>query len=723
MQDPLKQRRRRRFPTLLEIDAAIDSGLFRMGEWLKRSYTGYSARLEKFSVRGFGRGAVELVSDGLTIGAGAAVVVLAFAIPAFDETRGDGWRTAQEYSVNFYDRYGALIGHRGLLHDDRVPLEEIPDHMIKATLATEDRRFFVHFGIDVIGTFRAIIENMRAGGVVQGGSSLTQQLAKNLFLTNERTIERKIKEAFLAVWLEARLTKDEILKMYLDRAYLGGGTIGVEAASRFYFGKSVRDITLAEAAMIAGLFKAPGRFAPHIDLPAARARANVVLDNIVEAGLMTAGQVYGARRAPATAIETRRDLVPDYFLDYAFEEVKKLGNGRDFVLEVKTTLDPAIQRIADTSVETILRQNARARCVGQAAMVIMEPQGAVRAVVGGRDYGASQFNRATQALRQPGSSFKAYVYMTALMNGYTPNSIVNDAPICIGRWCPGNYSGGYSGRQTLTRAFARSVNTIPVRLTKAVGRETIAENMARMGIRTPMRIIRSMELGASELTVLDHVTGYSVFANGGFKAMTHGVLEIRDAEGDVIYDYERDRPARERIFPANKIAEMNSLLHAVTTGGTGRRAQIPGVTTVGKTGTSQAYRDAWFVGFTGNYVGAVWMGNDDFTQTARLTGGNLPAMIWQSAMAEAHRGIDLLPIPGITGPADVTDEDAIAEAERRNGAGSVVGMPSETVRVLRAIEGLMATAAPTGPSASATGGTISSAMAAGEAVSEAARAE
>ncbi|MEO1198094.1 MAG: PBP1A family penicillin-binding protein [Pseudomonadota bacterium] len=687
MQDPLKQsRRRRRLPGLLEIDAAIDSGLFRAGEFLKRTYGAFSARMERFTVRGVTRVFNEMASEAFTLGTAGAVVALAFAVPAFDETRSEDWRSAQEYSVTFFDRFGNPIGNRGVLHDDRVPLEDIPDHMIKATLATEDRRFFQHFGIDVFGTFRAILENARAGGVVQGGSSITQQLAKNVFLSNERTIERKIKEAFLSVWLEVRLSKNEILKLYLDRAYMGGGTIGVEAASQFYFDKSVRDVTLAEAAMLAGLFKAPGRFAPHLDLPAARARANVVLDNLVDAGFMTEGQVFGARRSPATSVDVANRSVPDYFLDYAFEEVKKLANGEDFILEVKTTFDSSVQRVMDTVVEANVRQYAQGYGADGVGMVVMEPEGAVRGIVGGRDYGESQFNRATQAMRQPGSSFKAYVYITALINGYTPNSIVVDAPICIGRWCPGNYSGGYSGRQSLTRAFARSVNTIPVRLTQDFGREAIIETMERMGVETPMRNIRSMELGASELTVLDQVAGYSVFANGGYRATPHAILEMRNTTGEVVYDRAIDAPPRERIFPPQKVTEMNSLLYAVTTSGTGRRAQIPNVATAGKTGTSQAYRDAWFVGFTGNYVGAVWFGNDDFTSTRRMTGGSLPAMTWQAVMAEIHKGIDIRPIPGITGPADAVDAEvaeAAAAAEERRARLS--GLSDETVSVLRGI--------------------------------------
>ncbi len=365
-------------------------------------------------------------------------------------------------------------------------------------LATEDRRFYEHFGIDIAGTLRALVTNARAGGVVQGGSSLSQQLAKNLFLSNERTIERKVKEAFLAMWLEARLTKNEILKLYLDRAYMGGGAFGVDAAAQYYFNKSARDVTMAEAAMLAGLFKAPTKFAPHVNLPAARARANVVLDNLVEAGFMTEGQVFGARRHPATPVDRRDERAPNYYLDWAFNEMKKLVDTfpksmTERVFVVRTTLDSNMQRAADIAVENSLRQYGQEYHANQAASVLMEVDGSVRAMVGGRDYGASQFNRATDAMRQPGSSFKPYVYAAALEHGFKINSIVVDAPICLGNWCPQNYSGGFSGSMTLLMALTRSINTIAVRLSVAIGdgnpklgRSRIVKLAQDMGIRTPL---------------------------------------------------------------------------------------------------------------------------------------------------------------------------------------------------------------------------------------------
>ncbi|MGE0846712.1 MAG: transglycosylase domain-containing protein [Flavobacteriaceae bacterium] len=688
MRDPFETRRRRKWRGfgLLEFDSWIDSQLFETFEMVKRGFSAYAARLERLNFRGFKRLFFELSSDGFTFGVLGAVLALALALPAFDETRGD-WLTNQQYSVTFLDRYGNEIGKRGILHNDDIELTDIPDHVIKAVLATEDRRFYEHFGIDVPGTMRALVENMRANSVVQGGSSITQQLAKNLFLSNERTFERKIKEAFLSIWLEARLTKNEILKLYLDRAYLGGGTFGVDAAAEFYFGKSIREVNLAEAAMLAGLFKAPGNYAPHIDLPAARARANEVLTNLVEAGFMSEGQVYAARRNPASAVDRSDKTSPDFFLDWAFEEVKKLSNGHDYVLQVKTSIDPNLQNAAETSVESSLRQYGDQYRVRQAALVSMDPDGAVRAMVGGRDYGKSQFNRATNALRQPGSSFKPYVYMTALMNGFTENSIVVDAPICIGNWCPKNYSRGYRGRVTLTTALARSINTIPVRISQSFGRDKIADMAARMGVETPIRVTRSMPLGVSEMTVLDQATGYATLASGGRQAHGYGVLEIRNSAGETIYSHKRDAPPREQVLPAPKVAELNRMLNAVTTAGTGRRAQLPGIATCGKTGTTQAYRDAWFIGFTGNYVTAVWFGNDDFTSTARLTGGNLPAMTWQQYMAYAHNGIEIKPIPGVDG-LETAPAEAPVVAET-DSSGRPLTLSTATSEVLENISRLM----------------------------------
>ena len=449
--------RLRRF--LLDLDSRIDFGMYQVKTWGRELYERFTVFMDRFHVAGWRRWYfVEPLSEALTLGTGGLMVMLALAIPAFRETSDDDWLKKSELAVTFLDRYGNEVGSRGIRHNDAIPLDEFPDHLIKATLATEDRRFYEHFGIDIPGLFRAMLTNARAGGVVQGGSSISQQLAKNLFLSNERTIERKVKEAFLALWLEVRLPKNEILKLYLDRAYLGGGTFGVDAAAQYYFNKSARDVNLSEAAMLAGLFKAPSRFAPHINLPAARARANVVLDNLIEAGFMTEGQVFGARRNPAIAIDRRDERAPNYYLDWAFDEMKKLvetlpKSVHERVFVVRLALDVDLQKNSDKALENSLRQYGREYRAKQGAAVLMDIDGAVRAMVGGRDYAESQFNRATDAARQPGSSFKPYVYATALMNGFKPTSVVVDSPVCIGNWCPKNYGGGHSGAMTLDPGY------------------------------------------------------------------------------------------------------------------------------------------------------------------------------------------------------------------------------------------------------------------------------
>ncbi len=538
----------------LDLDSRIDCGLFHARRWGRELYERFTVFMDRFHVSGWRRWyLVEPISECATIGAGGLVLALALAIPAFRETSEEDWLKASQLAVTFLDRYGNEIGSRGIRHNDSIPLDEFPDHLVKATLATEDRRFFEHFGIDIPGTFRAVLTNARAGGVVQGGSSITQQLAKNLFLNNERTIERKVKEAFLAIWLEVRLSKNDILKLYLDRAYMGGGTFGVDAAAQYYFNKSARDVTLAESAMLAGLFKAPSKFAPHINLPAARARANVVLDNLVESGFMTEGQVFGARRNPAMVVDRRDERAPNYYLDWAFDEMKKLAQTlprtvSDRVFVARLAIDVNLQRQADQAVENLLRQHGREYKARQAAAVLMEHDGAVRAMVGGRDYGESQFNRATDALRQPGSSFKPYVYAAALQSGgFKPTSVVVDSPVCIGNWCPKNYSGGYSGSMTLLMALTRSINVIPVKLSIALGngnpkagRAKIRDLARKAGLRTPLIDTPSMPIGANEVTVLDHTGGFGIFVNGGKSITPHAILEVRTGTGDLVWRFDRD---------------------------------------------------------------------------------------------------------------------------------------------------------------------------------------
>lgn len=659
-----KQRVRNFF---LDLDARIDSSLFSSAKGIRELYERYSTFMDRFYVGRWKRWVfIEPLSEAATLGLGGLVVMLTLAIPAFRETADEDWLKKSDLAVSFLDRYGNPIGSRGIKHNDSIPLEDFPDVLIKATLATEDRRFYEHFGIDIAGTARALVTNAQAGGVRQGGSSITQQLAKNLFLSNERTIERKVNEAFLAIWLEWRLTKNEILKLYLDRAYMGGGTFGVDGAAHFYFNKSARDVTLAEAAMLAGLFKAPTKYAPHINLPAARARANVVLDNLVDAGFMTEGQVFGARRNPAFAVDRRDEASPNYYLDYAFDEMRKLVDTfpksyTERVFVVRLAIDANVQKAAEDAVENQLRQFGRDYHATQAATVVADLDGGIRAMVGGRDYGASQFNRATDAYRQPGSSFKPYVYTTALLNGYTPNSIVVDGPVCIGNWCPQNYGHSYSGSVTLTQAITRSINVVPVKLSieigrrdqpKApnpakIGRAKIVEVARRFGLKAPLPDTPSLPIGSDEVTVLEHAVAYATFPNRGKAVTPHAVLEVRTGAGDLVWRWDRDGPKPRQAIPASVAADMAGMMSHVVSEGTARRAALDGIPTAGKTGTTNAYRDAWFVGYTGNFTCAVWYGNDDYSPTNRMTGGSLPAQTWHDIMLAAHQGVEVREIPGI----------------------------------------------------------------------------
>jgi len=697
---------------LLDLDARIDSTLFSSGRGLRELYERFSAFMDRFYVGRWKRWVfIEPLSEAATIGLGGMLLMLALAVPAFHETSDDDWLKKSDLAVTFLDRYNNPIGSRGIKHNDSIPLEDFPDHLIKATLATEDRRFYDHFGIDVAGTMRALVTNAQAGGVRQGGSSITQQLAKNLFLNNERTIERKVKEAFLAIWLETRLTKNEILKLYLDRAYMGGGTFGVDGAAHFYFNKSARDVNLAEAAMLAGLFKAPTKYAPHINLPAARARANVVLDNLVDAGFMTEGQVFGARRNPASVVDRRDENSPNYYLDWAFDEMKKLvqtfpKSYTERVFVVRTAIDMNVQHAAEATVEDQLRQFGRDYHATQAALVLADLDGGVRAMVGGRDYGASQFNRAVDAMRQPGSSFKPYVYATALMNGFKPTSIVVDGPVCIGNWCPQNYGRSYSGPVTLTAAITRSINVVPVKLSIAMGgkggpkagRAKIVETARKMGIKAPLPDTPSLPIGSDEVNVLEHAVAYATFPNKGRAVTPHAVLEVRTGAGDLVWRWDRDGPQPRQAIPASVATDMAGMMSHVVEEGTARRAQLDGIPAAGKTGTTNNYRDAWFVGYTGNFTMAVWYGNDDYSPTNRMTGGSLPAKTWHDVMVAAHQGVEIRDLAGV-GPGKARPQGPMAAAGAARGGEIAAGPPPILTRrgagILVRIEKMMDDAAKT----------------------------
>ena len=676
-----RQGGRDRFIDWLRLDSQINSALGEAWSRVKDYWNAGSSYFARFQLVGWRRLLNEFASEGLTMLFGGLVVLYGLALPAFEEFDESKFLTGR-YAVKFLDVNGNEIGKRGILHNDAVPLEEIPDVLIKATLSTEDRRFFDHYGVDVFGTIRALVTNVQANEVVQGGSTLTQQLAKNLFLSSERSLQRKIKELFLSFLLESRYSKREILKLYFDRAYMGGGTFGVEAASQYYFGKSVRDITMPEAAVLAGLFKAPTKYSPLVDLAASRARTNQVLDNLVDAGYYTAGQVHAARMNPAKIVEARTSTSPDWFLDWAYEEVQRLADGKNqFVLTARTTVDLTLQRQAEEALNAALRKEGRDLHFTSGAIVLMETDGKVRAIVGGPDYGESQFNRATHAKRQPGSSFKVYVYATAMENGFTPETVVRDASRSCGNWSPSNYGGGggSGARLPLWMALAKSLNTVAAELSFVVGREKVVEMTKRLGIEGVKKTC-SMALGDGGLTVLEHTGGVATFANGGKLAKPYGILDITTSKGDLLYSRERDEPPPRQVLSRHVAEEMNVMLNRVVTEGTGGMANLDFTNVAGKTGTSTGPKDAWFMGFTGKYVAGVWIGNDDNRpMRSGVTGGHQAAPIWHDLMTVAHTDMNIPTIPGLAPhPRQVMEQQRLAEIRAQQVAAGIEPAQSAT---------------------------------------------
>jgi penicillin-binding protein 1A len=550
--------------------------------------------------------------------------------------------------VRVLARDGSVLAERGGAHD-YMPIDMLPRHVVAAVVATEDRRFFEHYGLDPIGLTRAVFANLRAGRVAQGGSTLTQQLAKNLFLSPDRTIARKIEELALALWLEIRLSKSDILELYLNRVYFGGGAYGIEAASQRYFDKSARELTIAEAAVIAGLLKAPSKYSPTASPTAALTRARVVLANMVDAGLISKEDERKAALEKVTFAERKapKDTSGiEYAMDFVLEHLPPLvGSGHAEVI-VETTLDAALQKRANEIVTSSLDRQGAALGASQAAVVVLDIDGGIRAMIGGRNYSESQFNRAVKARRQPGSAFKPFVYLAALEAGMSPDTITYDLPLSIDGWAPRNDNGMYVGEITLRQALARSVNTVAVRLNQMVGPGRTIAVAKRLGITSELREGPSLALGTSEVGLLEMTGAYSVFSNGGSAVEPHIIRRVRISSGRVLYAREAPR-SNQVVDPAN-VGAMNDMLNATLTAGTGRRAGIPNHPAAGKTGTTQDFRDAWFIGYTGHLTAGVWLGNDNGKPMNKATGGSLPAEIWHRIMIEAHEGKAPLPLPGTT---------------------------------------------------------------------------
>lgn len=539
---------------------------------------------------------------------------------------------------------GTLLANKGDTGGKTVTIKELPPYLPKAFVAIEDRRFYDHFGLDPLGIVRALARNVSAGGVSQGGSTLTQQLAKNLFLTQERTMSRKIQEAILALWLEQTFTKDEILALYLNRVYFGAGAYGVEAAALRYFNKHASEVSVAEAAMLAGLVQAPSRLAPTRNPQAAQARAQLVLTNMVELGFITDKAAKDAMMSPAQTVRPGGAGSVNYAADYVMDILDDYVGAVETDIVVRTTIDGAMVNAGESALTSVLNEKGAKAKVSQGTLVALAPDGAIRVLIGGRNYGQSQFNRATSARRQPGSSFKPFVYLAALENGLNPDTVREDAPINLNGWQPRNFSRRYSGPVTLATALARSLNTVVVRLAMEVGPRTVVQTAQRMGISSPLQANASIALGTSEVTPLEITAAYAAFANGGTGVVPYIIRDVKTTAGKVLYKHEPTDLGR--VASESDISMMNYMLHMAATSGSAKGGRIAGWEVAAKTGTSQEERDAWFMGYTGSLVTSVWLGNDDNSPTNRVTGGTLPAEVWRTFMTAALKNQQPVPLFG-----------------------------------------------------------------------------
>ena len=549
-------------------------------------------------------------------------------------------------SIQIAGTDGRILAVRG---DSGVSakLKDLPSYVPQAFIAIEDRRFQSHFGVDPIGIVRAAAANVLHRGVSQGGSTITQQLAKNLFLTQDRTWTRKAQELVLALWLERKFTKDEILELYLNRVYFGAGAYGVEAAAQRYFGKHARHATLSEAAMLAGLVRSPSRLAPTRNPNGAERRAQVVISAMADAGFIGDKAAKMAILQPAHALKQKTTGSINYVADWIMDVLDDLIGRVEDDIVVETSIDPALQLLAEQALSEELAMRGGKLGVDQGAVISMSPDGSVRAMVGGRDYSESQFNRAVAAKRQPGSAFKPFVYLTALERGLTPETVREDRPVSVRGWRPENYTREYHGPVTLTQALAMSLNTVAVRLTLEFGPTAVIRTAHRLGIASKLEPNASIALGTSEVSVLEMASAFATFANNGMAITPHVVESIRNKDGKV--RFQRRPQSLGQIVDPRYVAMMNTMMQETLLTGTGRKADLAGRPAAGKTGTSQDFRDGWFVGYTAQLVTAVWLGNDDSSPTKKMTGGGLPSEIWARFMKNAHRNVPVASLPGVHG--------------------------------------------------------------------------
>ena len=571
-------------------------------------------------------------------------LVLGLFAPALDP-KIDLYAVNRPLAFTFLDADGAEVGHRGAIVGERLALDQMPKYLPAAFIAMEDRRFYSHNGIDPVGLARALLLDLKAHKAVAGGSTISQQTAKIVYTQQQRTMSRKLTELVDAAGLEKSLTKQQILQLYLNRIYLGSGAYGVDGAARVYFGTTARQLTLAQAAMLATLTRAPSVFSPRRDLLRAQQRASLVLDSMVDDGAITQAKADEARANPATIIDRASVDARNYFLDAAADEATKLatqnGTPPSADMVVHTTLEPKVQEAARLSALRNINKYGKKSKASEAAVVMMKLDGAVSAMIGGVDYRDSVFNRATQAHRQPGSAFKPFVYLAALESGITPWETRDDTPVDINGYTPTNFGGKSYGTLTLADALAHSVNTIAVNLAQEVGIRKVIEAARRCGITSPLQPNASLALGTAEVTPLELTSAFAVFANGGYRVTPYMVREV-DIAGKPVYVRHAAPP--ERIIDEKVNRDLTAMLYGVVAGGTGGYASLHGREAAGKTGTTQDSHDAWFVGFTTDYVTAAWVGNDDSSPTRGVTGGTLPAYIWRDAMLAAEQGLPIKPL-------------------------------------------------------------------------------
>jgi penicillin-binding protein 1A len=582
---------------------------------------------------------------------GVIALVAVFAVFATDlPDTSKIFDVTRQPSISYLDRSGGQIAVRGSQFSPPVNLDELPPYVPAAFVSIEDQRFYHHFGFDPIGMARSVVADARAGHVVQGASTITQQLARNLFLTPDQTPKRKIQELILAVWLETKFSKKQILSLYLNRVYFGEGAYGIEAASQRYFNEPASKLSVGEAALLAGLMKGPSRYSPVSATDRAERRATIVLDKMVETGAITPAQRDQAFAQPVRVSATLANQNAQYFVDWIDQQVRALVGQPQEDLVVETTLDLPIQQNAERAVRATLIRDGASKGVQQAALVALDGGGRVRAYVGGGDYVASQYDRASLAKRQAGSAFKPFVYLTAMEHGHTPNDPVVDEPITIGNWQPHNFENKFLGPITLQTALAQSINTVAARLANEVGTDNVAATAHRLGITSQIQTGPSMALGAVEVTPVEMAQAYAAFSNGGYQTKAYGIERIRTASGKVLYDHNLAAPARNPVIGQPALAYMIQMMREVVVDGTGARAKIGGYDLAGKTGTTSDYRDAWFIGYTGGFTAAVWTGRDDNTPMRRVTGGSSPTEIWRAFMAASLPRLNVQTIPGATAP-------------------------------------------------------------------------